>query len=166
MRLSGWQKIGALVSILWMIGLPICVMIDSNRRASEFYNVCRKVESNLGSDLGTEQQHEACWRSADQARRRVGKPRFHLAARPFLPQRDRTALILANDVKRVLADIDPDHGNRAVEFCGMACSLSLAPPASFSSSGAGAGPDHPLPGMGADVSPQSSWWLSPIYSLR
>jgi hypothetical protein len=30
---------------------------------------------------------------ADQARRRVGKPRFHLAARPFLPQHDGTALI-------------------------------------------------------------------------
>jgi hypothetical protein len=54
---SGRQKIGVLVSILWMVGLPICVMIDSNRRASEFYDMCRKVESNLGSDLGTEQQH-------------------------------------------------------------------------------------------------------------
>src|ERR1700726_3102514 len=64
MRLSGWQKVGVLVSILWMIGLPICVMIDSNRRASEFYNVCRKVEPNIGSDLSTEQQHVACWRSA------------------------------------------------------------------------------------------------------
>jgi hypothetical protein len=56
---SGRQKIGVLVSILWMVGLPICVMIDSNRRASEFYDMCRKVKSNLGSDLGTEQQHEA-----------------------------------------------------------------------------------------------------------
>jgi hypothetical protein len=34
-------------------------MIDSNRRASEFYNVCRKVEPSIGSDLSTEQQHEA-----------------------------------------------------------------------------------------------------------
>src|ERR1700724_1275410 len=59
LRVSGRQKIGVLVSILWMVGLPICVMIDSNRRASEFYDMCRKVESNLGSDLGTEQQHEA-----------------------------------------------------------------------------------------------------------
>ena len=64
LRVSGRQKIGVLVSILWMVGLPICVMIDSNRRASEFYDMCRKVESNLGSDLGTEQQHEACWRTA------------------------------------------------------------------------------------------------------
>ena len=64
LRVSGWQKFGVLVSIVWMIGLPICVMIDSNRRASEFYNMCRKVESNLASAMTTEQQHEACWRSA------------------------------------------------------------------------------------------------------
>jgi hypothetical protein len=46
----------------------------------------------------------------------VGKPRFHLTARPLLPQNDRTALILADNVKRALADIDADHGNCAVEF--------------------------------------------------
>jgi transposase len=43
---------------------------------------------------------------ADQARRQVGKPRFHLAARPFLSQHDAAAPILANQVERVLADID------------------------------------------------------------
>ena len=26
--MSGWQKIAVLVSILWMIGLPIYLMID------------------------------------------------------------------------------------------------------------------------------------------
>ena len=30
----------------------------------------------------------------------------------ILPQHDGTALILAYDVKRVLADIDADHGDR------------------------------------------------------
>ena len=64
LRVSGWQKIGVLISIVWMIGLPICVMIDSNRRASEFYNVCRKLESKLAADMTAEQRHEACWRSA------------------------------------------------------------------------------------------------------
>jgi hypothetical protein len=38
---------------------------------------------------------------ADQARRRVGKPRFHLAARPFLPQHDGTALIYMPDLDRL-----------------------------------------------------------------
>jgi hypothetical protein len=50
----------------------------------------------------------------DQARRQVGKPRLHLAARPLLPQHNGAALILANDVKRVLANIDADFGQSAV----------------------------------------------------
>jgi hypothetical protein len=53
---------------------------------------------------------------ADQARLHVGKPRFHLAARPLLPQYDRTTLILADEVEGVLADIDTDHRNYAIEF--------------------------------------------------
>jgi hypothetical protein len=36
--------------------------------------------------------------------------------RPLLPQHDGTALILANDVERDLADIDADDGGRSVEF--------------------------------------------------
>jgi hypothetical protein len=53
---------------------------------------------------------------ADQARLHVGKPRFHLTARPFLPQHDCTTLIKADEVERVLADIDADHGDCTVEF--------------------------------------------------
>jgi hypothetical protein len=52
----------------------------------------------------------------NQARRQVGEPPFHLAARPLLPQFDRATLIVADDVERVLADIDADHGDRAVEL--------------------------------------------------
>jgi hypothetical protein len=62
--MSRWQKIGVLASLLWLIGLPIYLMTDSNRRASEFYNWCRKVESNLAFEMTAEQQHDACWRSA------------------------------------------------------------------------------------------------------
>jgi hypothetical protein len=42
---------------------------------------------------------------ADQARRYIGEPRFHLATRPLLPQHDGAARIVAHDVERVLADI-------------------------------------------------------------
>jgi len=44
---------------------------------------------------------------ADHARRHIGKAYFHLATRPLLTQHNRAALIVANNVKRVLADIDP-----------------------------------------------------------
>src|SRR6202035_16187 len=53
---------------------------------------------------------------ADQARRYIGKPRFHLATRPLLPQHDGAARIVAHDVERVLADIDADHGDRAIGY--------------------------------------------------
>jgi hypothetical protein len=53
---------------------------------------------------------------ADPARRQIGEPGLHLATRPLLPQHDGTVLILANDVERVLADIDADHGGRSIEF--------------------------------------------------
>jgi hypothetical protein len=46
----------------------------------------------------------------------LASPRFDLAPRPFLPQYDRTALVVSHEVERVLADIDADHGNCAAEF--------------------------------------------------
>jgi len=62
--MSRWRKIAVVFSALWMIGLPMYVMMDSNRRASEFYAWCRNVGSNSTSDMTPGQQHEACWRSA------------------------------------------------------------------------------------------------------
>src|SRR4051794_22198508 len=47
---------------------------------------------------------------ANQTWQHIRKPRFYLAARPLLPQHDRTALIETNDVERVLADLDADEG--------------------------------------------------------
>ncbi len=44
-----------------------------------------------------------------------GQPRFDLATRPLLPQRDRTPSIKPDDVERVLADINADKGNHAAE---------------------------------------------------
>ena len=51
---------------------------------------------------------------ANQARWYIGKPRFHLATRPLLPQHDGATRIVAHDVERVLADIDADHGDRGI----------------------------------------------------
>jgi hypothetical protein len=55
---------------------------------------------------------------ADPTRRQIGESGLHLATRPLLPQHDGTAEILANDVKRVLADINADYGGRgrSLEF--------------------------------------------------
>src|SRR5262245_28608826 len=82
---------------------------------------------------------------ADQARRHISEPCFHLSARPFLSQHDRTAPIMAHDVERVLADIDADHGDCAVEFLrhGVLLDFGAPGPASFAGGGRStAGPSH------------------------
>jgi hypothetical protein len=50
----------------------------------------------------------------DQARRHVREPRFDLAARPLLSQHNRAALIEADYVERILADVDTHRGNGSV----------------------------------------------------
>ena len=53
---------------------------------------------------------------ADPTRRQIGESGLHLTMRPFLPQHDRTALIVPDEVKRVLADIDANHGDSGIEM--------------------------------------------------
>jgi hypothetical protein len=53
---------------------------------------------------------------ADQARWHVGKPGFHLATGPLLPQHNGSPLIETHDVERVLADIDADDRDHNVDF--------------------------------------------------
>jgi len=52
----------------------------------------------------------------NQASWHVGDPSFYLATRPLLPQHDRTALIKAYDVERVLADINADYRDSAPKY--------------------------------------------------
>jgi hypothetical protein len=66
--------------------------------------------------FSTEMMRADACHHADQTRLQVGKPRFDLTAQLFLPQHDCTALVLADDVERVLADIDADHGDCTIEF--------------------------------------------------
>jgi len=69
---------------------------------------------------------------ADKARRHVGKSRLYLAARPLLAQHNCTAIIQANDVERVLTDIDADYGDRNLCCRRHSVLLVLAPLASLS----------------------------------
>jgi len=57
---------------------------------------------------------------ADEARRHVGEAGFDLAARQLLPQNNRALPVEANEVERVLADVDADccNGFKAI---GLAC---------------------------------------------
>src|SRR6516162_7673714 len=82
---------------------------------------------------------------ADQARRQVGEPGFHLATRPLLPQHQGSTAILADQMERVLADIDADDGDFATEFLGHGVLLCPRCPSPVWPIGrAGARPDHPI----------------------
>src|SRR5436305_13914635 len=85
-------------------------------------------------------------------RRYIGEPHFHLATRPLLPQHDGAARIVAHDVERVLADIDADHGDRAVGCLRHGVLLVLAPLTSLSLAGQEHGRTIPL-AVGPMVSP-------------
>lgn len=62
--MSRLQGIGIVISLFWLVGLPIYLTVDSNRRADEFYNWCQSLGPNISSERTAEQQHETCWRSA------------------------------------------------------------------------------------------------------
>jgi hypothetical protein len=90
---------------------------------------------------------------ADQARRHVGEPRFNLAARPLLPQRNCAPVIETNDVERVLADIDADYGGCSVEFLRHGVLLVLVAPCQhYSLAGQEHGRTIPLSEVGSPIS--------------
>ena len=95
--------------------------------------------------FATEMMRPGAGLHADQARRQVGKPRFHLATRPLLAQHQGSTPILADHVERILADIDADHGDFAVEFLGHGVLLCLRCPLASLARWQGwstAGPSH------------------------
>src|SRR5215475_6804374 len=77
--------------------------------------------------------------------------RFHLPARPLLPKQDCATFIVPHHVKRVLADINTDHGDSRIKLVwhgvllvfGAPCQLPLL-----------AGPEHgrtiPLADIGSE----------------
>jgi hypothetical protein len=48
---------------------------------------------------------------ADQAGRQVSEAVSDLPPRPFLPQDNRSALVKTDSVKRILSNVDADHGD-------------------------------------------------------
>jgi len=38
--MKGWQRVGVAVSVLWLIGVPIYLMVDANGIAAAVYQTC------------------------------------------------------------------------------------------------------------------------------
>src|SRR5256714_3972355 len=71
--------------------------------------------------FATEMMRPGAGLHANQTRRQVGKPRFHLATRPLLAQHQGSTPILADDVERILADTMPITAILLLSFSDMAC---------------------------------------------
>src|SRR6516165_8272448 len=68
--------------------------------------------------LATEMMRTDASLHANQTRWHIGQTGLYLATRPLLAQHNAAAHIQTDDVARVLADIDTDYGDRAVESVG------------------------------------------------
>jgi hypothetical protein len=95
---------GDCFSVAEIVLLPFAIWFDV-LRWHEPCVVAKRMQPAaevMGSDAGLH---------ADQARRQVRESSSNLAARPSLAHDDGTTLIQADDVKRILADIDAHGGN-------------------------------------------------------
>ena len=83
---------------------------------------------------------------ADQARRNVGEPSIDLAARQLLAQNDRALLVEADEMERILANVDADRvDDVGADWHGMLLILA-APDQTLRLDGAGARRVHPITG--------------------
>jgi hypothetical protein len=41
--MSGWKRMVGVISVLWLIGLPIYLLVDANRQASRSLALCLSV---------------------------------------------------------------------------------------------------------------------------
>src|SRR5207244_7025783 len=93
---------------------------------------------------------------ADEASRYVGEAGLDLAARQLLPQNDCALPVEANEVERVLADVDAEccNGFKAIAFAWHGMLLILAAPRpALRLAGAGARRVHPISGHWPDRNP-------------
>jgi len=94
-------------------------------------NILRRHQPGIVAkrlELATEVMRTNTGLHADQARRHIDKACFDLTTRPLLTKHNGTAPIQADDVKRVLADIDADHSDRSTKIPGHGVLLVFGAP--------------------------------------
>ena len=122
-ELHGWplHSLGDRLGIAEVVLLPFRIGTDILRRHQPGI-VAKAIE------FTTEMVRANAGLHADQARWQVGKSGLHLATRPLLAQHNGTTLIVANDVERVLADIDADDGDGSLGGLGHGVLLVVGAP--------------------------------------
>ena len=79
--MNGWQRIGVLISIVWFVGIPIYLVVNTNNTAAVVYESCIRsadlafepggFEGNNPGELQTAERR--CARSFDGMRMSPGK---------------------------------------------------------------------------------------------
>ena len=64
--MSGWQRIGVVLSVLWIVGYPIYSFIDENESNERAYRTCLKIHTEYfpNPDLSSADIHARCQKTA------------------------------------------------------------------------------------------------------
>jgi hypothetical protein len=65
--MTGWQRIGVVISVLWLIGVPVYLVVISGDR--EMYEQC--IEQRL-PNMTRQQKRDLCWKSFHPPWKEVG----------------------------------------------------------------------------------------------
>jgi hypothetical protein len=71
--MSGWQRIGVVISVLWILSAPIALVVSQNNSASSYYASCRSTNYDIASnyrqagrndlaDAIEAKAHDECWK--------------------------------------------------------------------------------------------------------
>ena len=145
-ELHGWplHRLGDRLGITEVILLPLRVgsHVFCRHQPGIMSERLEAAAEMMGTDAGLH---------ADQAWRHIGKPRFHLAARPLLTQHNCTAL----DRGRQYETSSCRYLCRSRRLRSLSCRGTWPAPRLWrplpasNAGGAGARPDHPITGLGA-----------------
>ena len=65
-HMSGWQRVGVVISILWLVGVPIYFMVDQNQSAGTVYESCLQDAYLIYGPVGYKGDNPAEFRLASQ----------------------------------------------------------------------------------------------------
>jgi len=82
--MSGWQRIGVVISIVWLVGFPIFLFIDANRSHSEVLQHCLKAAPVSREPTEREESRQICLRAFEASRETPGKLVQELASDKIL----------------------------------------------------------------------------------
>jgi hypothetical protein len=75
--MAGWQRIGVVISVLWLIGPPTYLFIDTNMRANQATMSCSRAFNELAWKF-TREGKRAEADEADRERAKCGEHQGHM----------------------------------------------------------------------------------------